>query len=125
MTKSQMGPCLTRRSLIAAGGALPLVGILPSRASAAGFRYKCATGQDPTHPINKRAAEAFDRIRQATGGQVDIKLFPANQLESIRISGVSCCSGLGRISGVVVGEAWIPSFKQRSECAVECTCASL
>ena len=82
MTKSRMGPCLTRRGLIAAGGTLPLVGILPSRASAAGFRYKFATGQDPSHPINKRAAEAFDRIRQATGGQVDIKLFPANQLGS-------------------------------------------
>jgi tripartite ATP-independent transporter DctP family solute receptor len=82
MTKSRIGPCLTRRSVIAAGTALPLVGILPARASAAEFKYKFATGQDPSHPINKRAAEAIDRIRQATDGRVDIKLFPANQLGS-------------------------------------------
>jgi TRAP-type C4-dicarboxylate transport system substrate-binding protein len=80
MIKSRMG--LTRRGLIAAGTVLPLVGILPARAEAAEFKYKFATGQDPSHPINKRAAEAMDRIRQATDGRVDIKLFPANQLGS-------------------------------------------
>ena len=41
-----------------------------------------ATGQDPTHPINPRQQEALNRIREATGGRVDIKLFPANQLGS-------------------------------------------
>src|SRR6266404_4561614 len=29
-----------------------------------------------------RAQEALDRIREATGGRLDIKLFPANQLGS-------------------------------------------
>ena len=82
MIKSGMGPRLTRRGLIAAGSALPLVGILSPRASAGEFNYKFATGQDPTHPVNTRAAEAIDRIRQATDGRVDIKLFPANQLGS-------------------------------------------
>lgn len=82
MTEGRAGPCVTRRGLIAAGGALPLVGILSPRASAAGLRYKLATGQDPTHPINRRAAEALDRIRQATDGRLDIRLFPANQLGS-------------------------------------------
>ena len=46
------------------------------------FEYKLATGQDPTHPVNLRAAEALNRIREATGGKLDIKLFPANQLGS-------------------------------------------
>ena len=82
MIKSRMGPYLTRRGLIATGSVLPLVGILSRRASAAEFNYKFATGQDPTHPVNTRAAEAIDRIRQATDGRVDIKLFPANQLGS-------------------------------------------
>jgi TRAP-type transport system periplasmic protein len=73
---------ITRRTLLAAGAALPLCGIITRRASAAEFSYKLATGQDPTHPINIRAQEALDRIREATGGQLDIRLFPANQLGS-------------------------------------------
>jgi tripartite ATP-independent transporter DctP family solute receptor len=75
-------PQITRRTLLAAGAAVPLCGILTRRASAAEFNYKLATGQDPTHPVNIRAQEAIDRIREATGGRLDIKLFPANQLGS-------------------------------------------
>jgi tripartite ATP-independent transporter DctP family solute receptor len=75
-------PTITRRSLLLAGAALPLCGILPHRASAAEFSYKLATGQDPTHPVNIRAQEAIDRIRDATGGRLEIKLFPSNQLGS-------------------------------------------
>ena len=75
-------PQITRRTLLAAGAAVPLCGILTRRASAAEFNYKLATGQDPTHPVNTRAQEAIDRIREATGGRLDIKLFPANQLGS-------------------------------------------
>src|SRR6476619_4063875 len=82
MIKSRMGPYLTRRGLIATGSVLPLVGILSRRSSAAEFNYKFATGQDPTHPVNRRAQEAIDRIREATGGRLEIKLFPANQLGS-------------------------------------------
>jgi tripartite ATP-independent transporter DctP family solute receptor len=51
-------------------------------ASAAEFELKYATGQDPSHPVNLRALEALTRIREATSGRVDIKLFPANQLGS-------------------------------------------
>jgi TRAP-type C4-dicarboxylate transport system substrate-binding protein len=59
-----------------------LCGILTHGARGAEFEYKLATGQDPTHPVNIRAAEALNRIREATGGKLDIKLFPANQLGS-------------------------------------------
>ena len=72
----------TRRSLLAAGATLPLFGILARSASAAEFNFKMATGQDPTHPVNTRAQEAINRIREVTGGRLDIKLFPANQLGS-------------------------------------------
>jgi tripartite ATP-independent transporter DctP family solute receptor len=75
-------PKITRRTLLAAGAAMPLCGTLVRTASAAEFNYKLATGQDPTHPVNTRAQEAIDRIREATGGRLDIKLFPANQLGS-------------------------------------------
>jgi tripartite ATP-independent transporter DctP family solute receptor len=65
-----------------ASAALPLFGILSRPANAAEFNYKLATGQDPTHPVNIRAQEALNRIREATSGRVDIKLFPQNQLGS-------------------------------------------
>ena len=80
MTLTKTG--LNRRHVLAAGAALPLFGILTRRGEAAEFTYKYATGQDPTHPVNKRAQEALDRIREATSGRVEIKLFPANQLGS-------------------------------------------
>ena len=77
-----MTATITRRQLLGAGAALPLFAIATRPAHAAEFTYKFATGQDPSHPVNKRAQEAIDRIRNATGGRLEIKLFPANQLGS-------------------------------------------
>jgi TRAP-type transport system periplasmic protein len=73
---------LSRRAVLAAGVSVPLVSILSRRASAAEFTLKFATGQDPSHPVNKRAGEAIARIKEATSGRVEINLFPANQLGS-------------------------------------------
>ena len=73
---------LTRRGLLASAAAVPLVAIIARRGDAAEFAYKFATGQDPTHPVNVRAAEALNRIREASNGRLDMKLFPANQLGS-------------------------------------------
>ena len=72
----------TRRALLAGAAAFPLLTMLKWPASAAEFDLKYATGQDPSHPVNLRAQEALTRIREATSGRVDIKLFPANQLGS-------------------------------------------
>lgn len=80
MTVSKPGS-ISRRSLLMAT-AVPLCGILTRPASAAEFVYKFATGRDPTHPVNIRAQEAIDRIREATSGRLEIRLFPANQLGS-------------------------------------------
>lgn len=80
MTKASFTP--SRRTLLAGSAAFPLVTILKWPAHAAEFDLKYATGQDPTHPVNLRAQEALNRIREATSGRVDIKLFPANQLGS-------------------------------------------
>lgn len=73
---------LTRRQILTGAAALPLFSIATRPAHAAEFELKYATGQDPTHPVNLRAKQALDRIREATSGRVDIKLFPANQLGS-------------------------------------------
>jgi tripartite ATP-independent transporter DctP family solute receptor len=72
----------TRRALLAGAAAFPLLTMLKWPADAAEFELKYATGQDPSHPVNLRAQEALTRIREATSGRVDIKLFPANQLGS-------------------------------------------
>lgn len=80
MTTTRFNP--TRRAVLAGAAAIPLVAVLKRPAHAAEFELKYATGQDPTHPVNIRAQEALNRIREASGGRVDIKLFPANQLGS-------------------------------------------
>lgn len=72
----------SRRTLLAGAAALPLVTVFGRAVRAAEFEMKYATGQDPTHPVNLRAQEALNRIREASSGRVDIKLFPANQLGS-------------------------------------------
>lgn len=85
-TRSNDRKGMDRRSFLkvaaTAAAALPLFSISTRPAYAAEFNYKMATGQDPTHPVNVRAQEALNRIREATNGRLDIKLFPANQLGS-------------------------------------------
>jgi tripartite ATP-independent transporter DctP family solute receptor len=77
---------IDRRTFLKAGASVaaagPLWGLSIRRASAADFSYKLATGQDPTHPVNIRAQQACDKIRAATNGKLDIKVFPSNQLGS-------------------------------------------
>src|SRR5438067_1550657 len=73
---------ITRRTLMLVGAGLPACAVVTQHPSAAEFRYKLATGQDPTHPVNIRAQEAINRIREATDGRLEIRLFPANQLGS-------------------------------------------
>lgn len=73
---------MTRRQILTGALALPLLSMAHRPARAAEFELKYATGQDPAHPVNVRAKQAHDRIREATSGRVDIKLFPANQLGS-------------------------------------------
>ncbi|HQT43134.1 MAG TPA: TRAP transporter substrate-binding protein [Halothiobacillus sp.] len=91
MTKS-----ITRRFALQAGAALPLVGILTHQAQAAAqFTYKLATGQAPSHPVNVQAKAASARILEATGGRLQIDVFPAAQLgtdaqllSQVRLGGV-------------------------------------
>lgn len=106
----------TRRGAIAAATALPLVGILTRPGFATEFTYKLATGQDPTHPINTRAQQAIDRIRDASKGRLDIKLFPANQLGSdtdllsqVRNGGVEFFNLSTSILATLVPAAGIPN----------------
>jgi tripartite ATP-independent transporter DctP family solute receptor len=71
-----------RRRLLAAATALPLVAIRTRPARAAEFTYKFPHNLPVSHPLNTRANEAAARIREATGGRVDIRVFPSSQLGS-------------------------------------------
>ena len=76
---------LSRRDLLAAGGAATLGAIgAPwiARAQSAEFTYKYANNLPVTHPMNVRAREMAEAIKAETGGKVEIQIFPSNQLGS-------------------------------------------
>jgi tripartite ATP-independent transporter DctP family solute receptor len=73
---------ITRRSLmIGTAASIPLVSTIRyAGAQAAEFNYKYANNLPLTHPMNLRAQEAVEKIREETGGRVAIQIFPSNQL---------------------------------------------
>src|SRR5438552_2106028 len=75
---------LTRRKFLAttaaAGSGLASFGILTSRTRAAEFTYKYANNVPVTHPMNVRAREAVEKIKEESGGRLEIQIFPNNQL---------------------------------------------
>jgi tripartite ATP-independent transporter DctP family solute receptor len=66
--------------LLTAASALPLVAIRTRPARAAEFTYKFASNLPITHPLNVRTLQAAERIKTATGGRLEIQLFPNSQL---------------------------------------------
>jgi tripartite ATP-independent transporter DctP family solute receptor len=75
-------PLFSRRSLLAASAALPMVAINRRPAHAAEFSYKYAHNTAVTHPLHIRTTEAAARIKEATAGRVEITVFPNSQLGS-------------------------------------------
>ena len=77
---------LARRRLLTAAlagtAAIPLVAIRTRPANAAEFSYKYANNSPVTHPLTIRTTEAAARIKEKTGGKVEIQVFPNNQLGS-------------------------------------------
>jgi tripartite ATP-independent transporter DctP family solute receptor len=76
---------ITRRSfartVATAGATLALApAILTRRAEAAEFTLKYANNQPLSHPMNIRAKEAVDAIREQSKGRLEIQIFPNNQL---------------------------------------------
>ncbi|ABX38273.1 TRAP dicarboxylate transporter, DctP subunit [Delftia acidovorans SPH-1] len=115
---------IDRRRAIVTGAALisaPAL-VLPRFARAAEFTYKFGTNLPATHPLNVRAMQAAERILKDTGGQVQINVFPNNQLgndadmlsqlragglEFFTVSGVNVLSQLVPVSSMWgLGFAW-------------------
>ncbi len=73
---------ISRRALGFGAACLPLFSIRTRPAQAAEFSYKLASDVPAVHPLNVRAEQAAARILEATGGRVEIRIFPNNQLGS-------------------------------------------
>lgn len=75
---------LTRRALLRAAVAAPLAGLagvpLIARADTPQFVFKYGNNLPLTHPLNVRAQEAANQIREASKGRMEIRIFPNNQL---------------------------------------------
>jgi TRAP-type transport system periplasmic protein len=71
---------LTRRGFVASAAAFASIGILRFPASAAEFTYKYANDNPLTHPMGQAAVWWADRVKQESGGQMEIQVFPASQL---------------------------------------------
>jgi tripartite ATP-independent transporter DctP family solute receptor len=80
---STIGPGFSRRLMlrgIAAASAIPAAAIISSRGQAAEFVYKYANQVPATHPMTVFAQKVADRIAEESGGRLEIRLFPNNQL---------------------------------------------
>jgi tripartite ATP-independent transporter DctP family solute receptor len=71
---------ISRRAALAGLGGAGLAMPYISRAVAADYSWKFGHGFSATHPVNTFAIEAAARIKQDTGGKVDIGVFPNSQL---------------------------------------------
>ena len=105
---------ISRRMILASGAAVPLFAIRTRPAAAAEFTYKLATGQSLSQPINARLEQAVGRIKDASGGRLEIRFFPASQLGSdtdlltqIRSGGVDFLNIAGSVVSTVAPVAAI------------------
>ena len=76
---------ITRRTFVgraasAAAGAALGATLLPRRVRAAEFTLKLANNNPVDHPMNVRCREMVERIKQESGGRIEIQVFPNNQL---------------------------------------------
>jgi tripartite ATP-independent transporter DctP family solute receptor len=75
-------PDVKRRTLITtAAAAIPLLAMPAiSTRAAARFVYKYGNNLPLSHPLNIRSHEAAERIKTASNGELEIRIFPNNQL---------------------------------------------
>jgi TRAP-type transport system periplasmic protein len=75
---------IDRRKFLRAGTAtaagVAAFGILTRRGDAAEFSWRYANNNVAQHPMNVRLRAAVDKIREQSGGRVDIQVFPNSQL---------------------------------------------
>lgn len=104
-----------RRRLGLAGGAAGIAAAMPLRyAHAAEFTFKIGTNLPMAHPLNVHLTRAVQRVREATGGRLEMQLFPNNQLggdtdmfSQLRSGALECFlnSGVNTLSTLVPAAA--------------------
>lgn len=70
----------TRRRALIGTAAIGSLGLFTRRADAAEFSFKFANNLPLSHPLNIRALEAATKIREESGGQLEVNIFPNSQL---------------------------------------------
>jgi tripartite ATP-independent transporter DctP family solute receptor len=74
----------TRRGFLHASGAtaagVAVCGLLTRPGNAAEFAFRYANNNVAAHPMNVRLREAADRIKEESGGRLDVQIFPNSQL---------------------------------------------
>jgi tripartite ATP-independent transporter DctP family solute receptor len=80
MSMSSMTRRKFMRTTSAAASGVVLFGILTRRGDAAEFVYRYANNNVIAHPMNIRLREAADKIKEESGGRMEIQLFPNSQL---------------------------------------------
>jgi len=73
---------VTRRSFAIGAAAAGVSTFAVRRARAAEFTYKFANNLPVSHPLNKRAQEAAEKIKVETNGRFELQIFPSSQLGS-------------------------------------------
>jgi TRAP-type transport system periplasmic protein len=69
-----------RRGISATAVSIPLLNFLSSRAHAAELVLKVGNSYPAAHPTNVRIKEAGQKIKEESGGRVEVRLFPDSQL---------------------------------------------
>jgi tripartite ATP-independent transporter DctP family solute receptor len=72
----------SRRLILQSGAAMLAMPLLARYAQAAEYRIKIGSDTPTSYPMNIRISEAAARVKQRTGGRVDMKLYPNSQLGS-------------------------------------------
>ena len=73
---------INRRALTLGATATAITSFSIRHARAAEFTYKFANNLQLSHPVNKRAQEAADKIKEETKGRFELQIFPSSQLGS-------------------------------------------
>lgn len=106
----------SRRALLqTAGVGIGTFAILTHQAKAAEFSYKFGNNQPANHPLNIRSNEAAAKIAEDSGGRLELRVFPNNQLgadtdmlaqlrsgalEMFAISGINVLSALNKVTSL-------------------------
>jgi len=88
-----MSPTVSRRTVLCGTGGLAAAAILRRPANAAEFAYKFAAVLPPEHPMMIRCTEAVAKLKEQSGGRLDITIYPNSALGADTSMLAQCISG--------------------------------